>query len=116
MDFVTPLVVGVVLAVFTVVLDRLNKGRFDAMDKQNREFRAEVRSDLADFKTELRADLADFKTELRSELAEFRTEVRSELAEFKSEMKAFRAEMAAMRSDLTRVALAVMPQPRPQTG
>ena len=58
--------------------------------------------------------------EIKTEIREFRAEIRAELkgelgglrSEFKGEIAELRAEMREMRSDLTRVALAVGAEPR----
>ena len=56
MDFATPLVTGAILAVFTVVLGWLGKGRFDRVDKEIRELRTEMR--------EIRSEMAVMRSDL----------------------------------------------------
>ena len=83
MAFVTPLLTGASLAVFTIVLSCLEKARSEKTDGAIKD---------------LRSELKDFRSEVRAELSQIRT------------------EMPVMRSDLTRVALAIGVQPRPEAG
>ena len=49
MDITTPVVSGALLALFTVIQTWINKGRFDALQRQNEHLSAEIaalRSDL----------------------------------------------------------------------
>jgi cell division protein FtsB len=72
MDLLTPLVVGVLLALFTGLLTWINKGRFDALQTQ--------------------------------------------IEQQQRQIERLAAEVAALRSDLTQVAIAFGTRPRPQTG
>lgn len=47
--------------------------------------------------------------DIKHQMTEFRAEVHQEIHQLRS-------EMAAMRSDITQIALALGPRPRPQTG
>jgi hypothetical protein len=87
MDVLTPVVVGVLLALFTAIQSWINKGRFDAHERSNeRRF-----DDLVK-----RMDAHEQSNERRFEQIV--------------------AEIAQLRSDLLQVALAAAPRPRPQTG
>jgi uncharacterized protein (DUF3084 family) len=97
----TPLINGALLAVFTVVLAWLAKGRFDALEKRIDGVGGDVRS----VRSELQA--------VRSELQAVRSELKADIHELRVEIK---ADINALRSDLTIVALAVGAQPRPHAG
>ena len=86
----TPLLVGVLLALFTAVQAWINKGRFDKQDE--RIDRLEERMD----RLEGRIDRFEERVERRFE----------QLA----------ADIAGMRSDLTQIALPLGLRARPETG
>lgn len=52
----------------------------------------------------------------RTQIAEMKEDAREFRSEMRSEFRDIRAEIAALRSDLTQVALAVGVQPRPHAG
>ena len=60
MAFVTPLVTGALLAIFTIILARLEKTRSDKIEAELKDFRGEVRTEFAQIRTEMavmRSDL-----------------------------------------------------------
>jgi hypothetical protein len=60
-------------------------------------------------RVELRAEMAALRSEVKSDIAELRTEFRAEIGEL-------RREIGELRSDVTRVALAVHAEPRTSKG
>ena len=87
MDVVTTLVIGILLALFTGIQAWLTKERFDKQDQ---------RMDRTDERVDRRFD-----------------QVAAELAAIRAQMA---AENAAIRSDLTQIALALGLRARPETG
>jgi hypothetical protein len=85
--FTQPLILGAILAVFAVLIDRRELGRH----------------------RELVARMDRFETRVDGRLD-------VELGQLRGEIIQVRSEIAALRSDLTHVALALRVQPRPQTG
>jgi len=86
-EFVQTIVNAMAVGVVGLVLARMTQG-----------LRHEIKTEIREFRAEIRA-------ELKGELGGLRSEFKGEIAEL-------RAEMREMRSDLTRVALAVGAEPR----
>ena len=86
--------VGLVLARITHNLRREVKGEIERLGSQ-----------VSALRTELIGEIGESRAELKGEIGELRAELRGEIGEL-------RAEMRDLRSDLTRVALAVGAEPR----
>lgn len=67
MDALTPVVTGVLLAVFTVVLTWLGKGRFDRLEREMASLKAEMLAMRSEFRQENAAVRSDL-TAVRSDL------------------------------------------------
>lgn len=65
----------------------------------------DLKGELKDTRRELRADIVGLRNELKADIAEVRTELRDQSK-----------EISALRTDVTRFALALGSRPHPQTG
>jgi flagellar capping protein FliD len=101
MELLTPLVVGVVVVLLTGIQVWLNKGRFDKQD--DRTDRLEERVDRLEERMYARFDGVDRRFDSLEERVDRRFEQLT-------------SELAAMRSDLTQIALALGVRARPETG
>ena len=98
MEVLGTLVNAVVVILVGFVLTRALRGQRD-----------ELRGEIATLRDDLRSEIATLRDELRSEIATLREELRHETG-------GLRRDVGEMRSDLTRVALAVGLRPRASEG
>jgi hypothetical protein len=105
MDPTTPLIVGALLALFTAIQTWINKGRFDAVDRQLDRMRADI--------TSLRAEIGSVRSDLSAEIGSVRSDLSAEIGAVRSNLS---AEIGAVRSDLFQVVLRLAPEAGPQTG
>ncbi len=52
------------------------KLQVEKMEKQNVEFRSEIRQDMSEFRSEIRQDMSEFRNEVKQDVAELRSELR----------------------------------------
>jgi len=76
--------------------------------RMTQNLRHEVKTEVRDLRVELKGDIGA----LRGEMSELRTELKGDIGALRGEMSELRAEIREVRSDLTRVALAVHAEPR----
>ena len=96
MSYETVTVVGTVLAVvLAVVISNW---------AMLRNFRTELKTDIADLRTELKADTADLRTELKTDIAAgakeaalLRTELKADIADSRAELK---GDISDLRTEL----------------
>jgi hypothetical protein len=82
--------------------------------------RAELKGEIRSLRTELKGDTASLRAELKGDTASLRAELKREMQLLRTELKAdigeVRTEVRELRSDLTRVALAVGAERRTGSG
>ena len=66
-----------------VLILKAQTNHFYHMDQETKEDMTNLRSEMHQLKIEMK----EFKTEMRQDMAEFKTEMRQDMAEFKTEMK-----------------------------
>ena len=67
-------------------LEALNEKNLALIQKENAEFRLQLREDVNNFKNEVRSDINNFKNEIRSDIENFKNETRAEFSQIHAEI------------------------------
>ena len=67
-------------------LEAMNERNLALIQKENAEFRLQLREDMNNFKNEIRSDIEDFKHEIHSDIENFKNETRSEFSQIHAEI------------------------------
>jgi chromosome segregation ATPase len=113
-------VVGALLAVFTVIQTWINKGRFDALEKRI----DRLETSVATLRTDLEARIEAVRSDLEARIEAVRSDLEARIEAVRSDLEAkidalrtsVERKLDSLRSDLTSVALAVDAKTRPQAG
>jgi gas vesicle protein len=86
--------------------------RVNKLEKQNVEFRKEIRQDISEFRNEMRSEMSEFRNEVRQDINELRSEVRQigkktheEFVEIKKIVKALSQRVNLIEKQIISIAM-----------
>jgi septal ring factor EnvC (AmiA/AmiB activator) len=95
------------------------KLQVEKMEKQNVEFRSEIRQDMSEFRSEIRQDMSEFRNEVKQDVAELRSELRqtsktlqAENAEIRKMIKALNQRINLVEKQIIQIAIEIKEEVR----